>query len=240
MNIVICDDELECRKDLERHLREYCGACGISCELFAFENGKGLLRRYASIQPSIVFLDILMKDSNGIEVARAIRKKDEHVPIILVTVSESYSLEGFGIGALHYLLKPVREEAFAEAMRRALRALELSEKRLITSFRQRTTAVRYEDILYAEVLDKACFIYTSEKTVKTYCTMEELIRRLNDPRFLRCQRSYMVNMDKVSGMENGCFLMLDGREIPISRMERGQVRDAYHTYLLQRLEGGSN
>lgn len=237
MNVVICDDEQECREDLDRHLRQYCEIHGITCRLHTFESGKELLRQYMGVQPDIIFLDILMKGTDGIETARAIRKMDQHVPLILVTVSRSYSLEGFGVGALHYLLKPVREQELSEAMRRALRSLELSEKRLVTAFRQRINTTRYDDILYAEVMDKACFIHTDGETVKTYCTMEELVHRLDDPRFLRCQRSYLVNLDKVNGIERGCFVMRDGRQIPISRIDRQKIRADYHSYLLQRLGG---
>lgn len=235
MNIAILEDKLTDRLRLIDLLTEYCDANGLEMKLAVYDNGQELLTGFSKFSPEIVFLDILMDGISGIQTAQAIRELDEFCILMFTTVSRSYSLDGFQVGAAHYLIKPLDEPAIEDAMKRAIHLLKSAEKRIHTFFRRQMTTTYYNDIYYIEVLDKVCYLYTRETSVKTYCTLDELEARLGDPRFLRCHRSYLVNMDKVRGVNSKYFLLDNNQQVPISRIGKNQIKESYNDYLVAKL-----
>ena len=116
MNIAICDDE----KAIREQIKELIEKAGLCPELF--ETGDSLLA--AGKQFDIVFLDIQMEGTNGIETAKKLRERDEDTILIFITAIREYVFEAFDVAAFHYLLKPIEEDKFREVFHRAERELE--------------------------------------------------------------------------------------------------------------------
>lgn len=115
MKLLIVDDEPPARDRLRR-LVEEIGDCEIVAEA---GNGEEALARCGDLQPDVVLLDVRMPGISGIEVARHIDTLEDPPAIIFTTAYDQYAVEAFETEAVGYLLKPVRKEKLAHALRHA-------------------------------------------------------------------------------------------------------------------------
>ena len=101
LNIAICDDEQIIREQIKELIeKEIPGVCtGL------YETGDALLA--AGKQFDIVFLDIQMEGTDGIETAKRLRQRDEDTILIFITGIREYVFQAFDVAAFHYLLKPI-------------------------------------------------------------------------------------------------------------------------------------
>ena len=113
MVIGICDDDKNARDVLADKVKEHMPYAKI----IQFSTGDNLL--ICSTDLDIVFLDIKMPGTNGMQVAKEIRKANKDIQIAFVTGVEEYVFHAFDVGALHYLVKPVDEKKLEEVLKKA-------------------------------------------------------------------------------------------------------------------------
>ncbi len=124
MNLLIVDDEAPARDRLRRLLEEI----GDYQSIAEAGNGEEALAYCGEKQPDIVLLDVRMPGLSGIEVARHIDTLQDPPAVIFTTAYDQYAVEAFETEAVGYLLKPVRKEKLAHALRHAAR---ISPSRLV-------------------------------------------------------------------------------------------------------------
>src|SRR5690606_26134481 len=124
MKILIVDDEPPARERLRRLLSEM-EDCQVVGEAGA---GEEALDRCGELQPDVVLLDVRMPGLTGIQVARHIDTLEDPPAVIFTTAYDQYAVEAFETEAVGYLLKPVRKEKLAHALRHASR---ISPSRLV-------------------------------------------------------------------------------------------------------------
>ena len=118
MKILIADDEPVARQVLREHV-EAIPQLEIAGEA---STGKETLQRILDLDPDVVLLDQQMPELDGLAVVRSLR--GAHTPLIIfVTAYERHALEAFEVGAVDYLLKPVRRERLEKAIEKARRQL---------------------------------------------------------------------------------------------------------------------
>ena len=181
----------------------------------------------------LVYLDIKMPRLSGMQVARML---PPGVRVVFTTAYSDHAVEGFRVGALDYLLKPVSYEEFLESATRALRDLTPAESRiqpgghLLVKSEYRLLRIPFGDIEFIEGLKDYVKIYISgeAKAVLSLVSIKSLEDGLPSANFMRVHRSFIVNLDKVRVIERNCIIML-GRAIPIS--------DSYRKAVMERIEG---
>ncbi len=228
LNIAICDDEKVIREQInEMVIKEKPGVCP---ELY--ETGDGLLA--AGMRFDIVFLDIQMEGTDGIETARRLRERDEDTILIFITGIREYVFEAFDVAAFHYLLKPVEEDKFREVFWRAERELEKRKrKRRETVFirtRNRSFTLKKDSILYVESRGKKVEIHTAGENIEAYVSMNELEAQLGEG-FYRCHRGYLVNMAYVAEYDNESITLNNGEYVYLAKEKYGEFVKAYMRYL---------
>jgi two-component system response regulator AlgR len=117
MKILIVDDEPPARERLRSLLAEI-GDCEIIGEA---SNGEEALELCSQLKPDVVLLDVRMPGISGLEVARHIDSLADPPAVIFTTAYDQYAVEAFETEAVGYLLKPVRKEKLAHALRHAAR-----------------------------------------------------------------------------------------------------------------------
>lgn len=176
----------------------------------------------------LIFLDIQMPHFSGIEFLNTIEKK----PLIIFTTAYSdYAVEGFNLGAVDYLVKPIPFHRFLKAVVRAQQVLNpptvqaISESTTIPELEQDFMFVRAEyenvkmnfaDILFIEGLKDYVKIYTTDnKFTLTLISLIKLENLLFSKGFSRIHRSYIINIKHVKSIQKNKVLISDKR-IPIS------------------------
>jgi two-component system LytT family response regulator len=184
-------------------------------------DGPDAVQQIESHKPDLVFLDVQMPEMNGLEVVREVGV--ETMPLtIFVTAYDQYALEAFEAHALDYLLKPIEEERFEEAMERARRQLhrveadalneqlrgvlqeyadEEDEDDTIDRFtirsRDRIYFVDTNDVQWVESEGDYVALHDGEDVHLVRKTMKELEQQLPSESFVRVHRSYIVNVDYI-------------------------------------------
>ena len=226
--VAVCDDLEEGRLSLARMIRSWARSRGLSVQIRSFSSGEELLN--ACRQPELyqfVFLDIFMPGLSGIETARRLRASGCNMSIIYATTSVDHGMESFETRAADYLVKPFREEDVARALDWCLEHLPERLRTLPIYAEGEWLELPLSSIRYIEVLDHHCQIHTLRQTVVTRRGLDELEAVINSGDFLRCHRSFLVNMNHIQGMEDSDFRMSDGALVPISAASRVSLRSAF-------------
>lgn len=232
--IAVCEDEKRARAWLTTCLNMETAQRKLSATVLAFESGEALLEAGRRIQFSIYFLDILMSGINGMSLARILRKKNSDAAIVFTTFSENYYADAFAVGAVHYLLKPLKEQDVSEALDRCLRQVGEVERYIEVIINRETHRILYTELIWAESRDKVCELHLKSGNFRTYLRLDVLEQKLGEPRFLRCHRSFLVNMDYIIKVERGFFYMSDLSKIPLKQDCRAQLRTAYRDYIFNK------
>lgn len=124
MNIAICDDDINIRKTLVNILSNYFKEKLLHVEFHEFDNGNKLLNENKHFD--IVFIDIEMPNTNGIDTSRQLKIQYPNTIIFIVTAFSNYLDDAFEIGAYRFIEKPIDIVRFYRSLDSAL--LSLSKK----------------------------------------------------------------------------------------------------------------
>lgn len=176
----------------------------------------------------IIFLDVCMRDMNGMELAHVIRKYDRNVQIVFVTGDSGYVFEGYEIGAVRYLLKPVDESRIAEALDSCLEKLEKrTEDYLTFMYLGENLKLFRSDIIYVQVDGHYLQMQTKDRRYEWKGSLKEMNARLEPDRFVMANRSTIVNLEYISKITRESCILESGESIPVSRGAYPALNDAF-------------
>jgi DNA-binding LytR/AlgR family response regulator len=236
INIAICDDTKEELEIISTYVSKNLKDLDIHYKLSCFSEGQDLIDYINSSREiyDIIFLDIYMKFSNGIDVARKIRDFDKGCKIIFITSSKDHAIDSYEVRAIHYILKPINEEKLGTAIKIAIESLNKENKQIVIKNKKGNYRISYKDILYAESKARVINIYLkSDEIISFYSKLEDFIQSLQDERFLKCHKSFVVNMDYISKIESNYIFMGDKITIPISGSNVAVIKEKYFNYLIK-------
>ena len=238
MRIAIVDDfasdRTKLRDTLSRIMPEY-GIALSGCD--EFESGEAFLGRYAARQYDLVFLDVYMNRLSGIDTARAIRKLDEDVLIVLITTSNSFASESYEVHALYYLLKPFSDED----VRRMIIAAELEsrQKEHVVEL-PGGVPVLLRRILYTDYSNHSVTVYLDGGEEKKVWSSQQQMESLLCSReeFATCTKGVIVNLEWIDRMDERMITLKNGVELPVARARRADLKSRHAEYLFSRLRRG--
>lgn len=181
----------------------------------------------------LMFVDIQMPHLTGIDFLKCISDKPM---VIFLTAYKQHAIEGFELDAVDYLLKPVSFERFLKAVNKAN---EIFSRRKPDSIRLNEffmvpldysmVRITMADVLYIEGYKDYVKIFLQGKTspVITRMQLKELEDILPKSNFQRVQKSYIVNLDKVTSIRKR-NIELGGIEIPVSDIYREKINDFFN------------
>lgn len=214
--IAICDDSGADRAYIANMVQRWAQKTGHSVHCDDFPSAESFLFHYAEESDyDILLLDIEMGQMDGVTMAKALRKSNDTVQIIFITGYSDYIAEGYEVAALHYLMKPVREEKLDSVLDRAVEKLAKNEKVLTFEIGGEMTRIPIYQIRYADVFGNYVTLHAStDTTVKM--TLSELEKQL-DERFCRVGRSCIVNLTQISRVTRTEIKLADGTALPLPR-----------------------
>jgi DNA-binding LytR/AlgR family response regulator len=247
VRVMLADDEPRARQFLEKLLAEQPGLEVVG----AAKGGLEALALYHRLKPEVAFLDIQMPDLSGLEVARQLMRAGPPV-VVFVTAYDRHAVEAFEVAALDYVLKPIRRERLAEAVRRVIAEVragrESSQARSLKSALETPTLadrtpvlkrlpVRHRREVKLLDLEQVPLIFSRDRLVLARAedheylvdyTLQELETRLPEGRFVRVHRGALVNVEAIEsyGGEDGVLVLRlkDGTRVEASERRAAEVR----------------
>lgn len=223
LRIAICDDETEAREalrfQLEKALMEQTEE--IVYEFSSGTNAVSWLRKHPG-EVDLLFLDVEMEPVDGMEAARQIREFDGNIMIVFLTGYTDYVFEGYRVGALDYMLKPVTVQRLMELLHRVRVRLEQEESRTF-SFKNADGTWRFSlaEILYFYSDRRKVMLVTKDKEYSFYARLDEIEDKLGE-QFVRIHQRFLVNPDRVDYL-GGDSVTVGEQELPCSRKHREQA-----------------
>jgi two-component system, LytTR family, response regulator len=178
----------------------------------------------------LLLLDVEMPEMSGIELIQSLPTRPW---VILITSKTDYAAEAFDLNVVDYIVKPVTLPRFMSAMQK-VQEIQNSQQNLIENSTEKDylfvraegalIKIRFDDLLWVQALvDYVQFITVSGKKYTVHATLKAVEKHLNDARFVRSHRSYIVNVDKIDKIEEGVTIVIGKEGIPISEQYKQAV-----------------
>lgn len=217
MNIAYCEDEKIQKEILEELLCRWG-----KVDLVWYESAEQMLFECDGRYPfDLIILDIQMRNQDGMELARQIRRADPQVPLLFLTATKEYVFEGYEVNALRYLIKPIQpSQLFA-----ILGEIQASTKRSILLNGNR---IDLNALVYVEAEAHYCHLVFEDHRQKEKIGIRELKTMLDDS-FVMIHRSYLVNIAKVDQIRRE-ELSAGSFTLPVARSQLKTVSEAFIEY----------
>ncbi|GII92356.1 LytR/AlgR family response regulator transcription factor [Sinosporangium siamense] len=235
LRVLAVDDELPALEDLAYLLR----ADPRIAEVATARDGAAALRlldrAIAQGRPvDAVFLDIRMRGLDGVVLGRLLSQFASPPKVVFVTAYEEHAVDAFEIKAEDYLLKPVRAERLAEAVRRVCVAADAPEPvraepdTIPVELGGVTRFVSSSDVVYVEAQGDYARLHTHGASHLVRISLNTLEERWAAAGFVRVHRSHLVAVKHIEELhlDSGrCTVRVRGAEIPVSRRHTRELRD---------------
>ncbi len=231
MRIAICEDNAAECAEITEYIRGYCARNTYACDMETFETGEALLAAWEQEDYGTAFLDIYLPGLSGVEAARRIREFSPECPIVFITASEEHALECYGLSAQGYVVKPIQAEAVEKALAACRATFEKHSRGILVTVAGQPVNIALPKVSFIEAHHNEIFFHMESGVLKVRMPLDEAERRLNGAPFLRCHKSYLVNMNHVGGIGREELTMKDGQRVPIRKNGSREVRVMLSRYL---------
>ncbi|MCR8746258.1 LytR/AlgR family response regulator transcription factor [Romboutsia lituseburensis] len=235
INIAICEDEEKMQCLIERYINNILKDIEIEYKIQKYRSGEELIE--CDLKGiDILLLDIQMGKMNGMDTARKIRTVDNKMEIIFITSLIDYVQDGYEVRAYRYLLKPIELEELKKHVLNCIKEIEVNKKNyIVIKNKSNTYKIHSNEITYVEVQKKNMLIHTINKNFDVRYSLEKIEKDLNLDNFIRCHKSFLINLNYVENIKQNVAILECGQEVPISRYRYKDVKEKFLKFLGDRI-----
>lgn len=227
LHIAICDDEEKEIAYLRHAIETWAEKEHILINIEAYTSAESFLFQYEECKDyQILLLDVEMSGMSGIDLAKKIRQKQDHVEIIFITSHFEFISEGYEVDALHYLVKPVKASKMEEVLLKAKGKTEAGEPAIVIHYEGEAVKLYEKEILYLESLSHYVTIYTKDREYKIKANISTFAQELSE-NFYQTHRSYLVSLKHIVRISRDCVTLDNGAQVPLARGKYDQINRAY-------------
>ncbi|MCM1105565.1 MAG: LytTR family DNA-binding domain-containing protein [Blautia sp.] len=237
ISIAYCEDEVAQARRICAMIERWAKERHREVNIILFESAEEFLFKNEVYSYDAVFLDIAMKQMNGMEAAHEIRKEDKNIPIAFLTADREFALEGYEIRAVRYLLKPITTEKLWELLDRLLEDIKEKTKDtacIMVEAKGMLHRVEEEKICYMDVLGHYTQIHLSDASViRVKESLGRILEKLHKKgQFVKCHRSYVVNLIYIEKISRTECMLTDGEILPVSRNSYQELNASFIQHYL--------
>ena len=245
LKTIIIDDEPDCVRLLELHLKRHCPQVHI---IGATSNAEEGLIMLLKTPPDLLFLDIEMPRLNGFDLLEKVGELNFQV--VFTTAYDRYAVRAFKFSALDYLLKPIDPAELRATVEKATQKvqivqqqLDLLKQQLMSSRRSSKIALPQlngfiiadvEQIVYCESDSNYTRFFMKNKEQYLICrTLGDVESLLEGYSFFRSHKQFLVNIDEINRIirDEGTILeMSNGKHLPVSRQKIDAVKQIFNRF----------
>ena len=227
--IAICEDEKVVLEYESSLVREWAKAHEIQAELEKYVSAEQFLFESEDKPPyDVLIFDIQMKDMNGMELAKSLRARGADSAIIFVTGIPDYAIEGYEVGAVRYILKPVKAEVlhglldavYAERQKK-------SEDYFVLGQGADLEKIPFEKIIYIEARGHYVYMKGAGFEREWKSAFSQAAGAFETKSFFCLRRGLLVNLQHVSKITRTDCVLDDGEQLPVARGVYKDLNEAF-------------
>lgn len=229
ITIAICDDDRAFSEILEAKIQKVANEMGLKHNVIVFENLKDLQCNNDD-KIDICFLDVMLAEGNSLDWLTENSLKDKP-QIIAITgfPGEVYNLSK--TDACFLLLKShIDDKTLLCALQKALQNIASKKNIILVSTGNKNHAICTDDIVYIESFNNNILLHFIDGEINLYSTMKDFSKKL-PVNFLQCHKSYVVNMNHITGFYRNFFTMKNGKAVPIPPKKYNSIIEEYSSYI---------
>lgn len=227
MRIAVCDDEKKIVETL----------CQSLVQLGYAVDGYTNPMLLDGKEYDLYFLDIDMKEQNGIELGYHLRQKDPCCIIIYLTNFEDYRAQAFGVHAFDYLTKPVDVMAIKRVMEDAEKVVKKQEPLLSWKTKDGLLQMKPTDIYYFEFYNRNVILHAKDGNFALSQNMHTIAAMMKPYYFVLPHKSFCINLYHVRLLKGYNITMVNGDTIPLSQKRSSDIRKELNTFLCIKISG---
>ena len=220
LRIAICDDQIQQISEVRKLAEDYIQRHQETAVFTEYTNAFTFLEELDKQNYDLVLLDVCMPGMLGTEVANEMREKKYHAEIIFLTTSDEFAVEAFALKAIHYLVKPVRQELFDGAMDRLVGCgIQIEEVDHIAY-------VESDGHVQRVFLTDGTFLDSRQSLTSLLNTLE----CITPGQFVSPGKGFIVNQKAIHVIKSN-YIEIQGKEIPIAKRKYRQFQEDYFRYI---------
>ena len=228
--VAIVDDSTTDAEFVHDILNNWADQRQLNVQTEVFPSAEAFLFRYAEDKDwDILLLDIEMGAMDGVTMAKRVRQNNETVQIVFITGFGEFIAEGYEVSALHYLMKPVKQDKLFSVLERAVSAIQKTERIILLPVGGEMLRLPVSQIQYVEAFSHTVTIMTATDTLQIKMPISEIVKMLGGG-FVRCHRSYLVGLKFIARLSKTEVILDSGKTIPLSRSAAPLVHKAFVSY----------
>ena len=228
MRIAICDDEAIARTQLHKRISAYFLEKNMACSISEYSSGAAFVP--FNSQFDLVFMDCRLEDGNGIDFIAKIREHNARLFVIFLTNYSEYAIDSIKLDTFRYLLKPVSDEDFAEALDTFVSIYQHTRK-IIVPTKDRLFYLEADDVIYIEADKKYTVVRTTTGHYRSSKSISQFFREINNSHFFQTHRSYILNMKYISSIDKKTIILTNGEKVLCSSQKYDEFLKSYMSYL---------
>ena len=229
-NIAICEDSDTDRQYIAGLTECWSAKAGYVVKVSEFASAEQFLFHYAEKKDyDILLLDIEMGEMDGVTMAKKLRQENDTIQIVFVTGYSDYISEGYDVAALHYLMKPVKQDKLFAVLDRAVAAIQKTERVILLPVGGEMLRLPVGQVQYVEAFSHTVAIVTDADMIHVKMSITEIEKMLGDD-FARCHRSYLVGLKHIARLSKTEVILDNRKTLPLSRSAAASVHKAFISY----------
>lgn len=204
LNFVVCDDNKAILDRLVKMLESLFIKHHFDAEVsFSSTNAESILQYCQNNIVNAIFLDIDLKSEiSGLDLAEKIRKTNKQVYIIFTSAHLEYILKAYQYKTFDFIPKPITIERLDETILRMIDDINVKDtKSHFIRLNNRNTIINEDSINFIKKDGMKLVFYTDNRIYETYSSFNKISEELS-PNFVRCHKSYIANINKISDVNS--------------------------------------
>lgn len=231
LKIAVCDDVRSDLLEITVMTKEILQDAGITHSIVGYESGNELLQDIQNgAKFHILLLDVVMDELDGMELAAQLRKQQNKTAIVFISINREMALRGYEVSAARYLAKPLEKGKLKEALDHCFEDWQ-AQKEILLPTERGQYRISLSDIQFVEAFDRGTRFVLADEKVECRLKFGEVEAMLPSSSFIRCHRSFLVNLSGIRSIRPYEFSLKSGQAVPISKGRFSEIHKKFVDYL---------
>lgn len=228
MFAALCDDDKYVTEEVKKLLLEHAKENRITVDIDEFENGEELLNSEKDYD--IIVLDYQLGSTDGLTVAKELRKRNVLSSIIFLTSYPNFMIDAFEVNTFRFLLKPIDRLKFFKAIDDYIKIVDSNYPITIIQNKE-LKKINSNEICYIEADGKYSNIHLSDKIMHCSKTLSGVTKLLPTYCFVKTHRSFVVNLHYIKSYSSDTVYLSNGESAYLSKNYQKTFQTSYMNFL---------